>query len=146
MRWILSNDQVNMLETLDFVSHVVYTTALFVCRLSGLAFYSRIGERHSTLSRIIYVATAFLCLAFMTQVVLLIVHCLPITGTWPYYWQPELYDYKCLGWGAVYVSNSGLSLVCDLVIFFIPAAIIVMVRRTTVGKFKLSLVLFPGIL
>ena len=143
---MLDNDTTNTTEVLDFAAHILYTSALFICRLSGLAFYHRIGDRHAKLSMIINAAAVFLCLALIPQIVLLIIHCRPVTGYWPYAWQAEVNNYTCLTWGTVYVTNSGLSLVCDLIIFIIPAAIISMVKRSTAGKIKLSLVLFPGVL
>lgn len=146
IEFVLDNETTLLTEVLDFAAHLLYTAALFVCRLSGLAFYKRIGNRHAKLSKIINGAAVFLCLAFVPQMVLIIIHCRPLTGYWPYGWQAEVNNYTCLSWGTVYVTNSGLSLVCDLVIFVIPAAIISMVKRSTAGKIKLSLVLFPGVL
>lgn len=146
IEFVLDNKTTLATEVLDFTAHILYTSALFVCRLSALAFYYRIGNRHIKLSKIINVAAVFLCLAFIPQVVLLIIHCRPVTGYWPYAWQKQSDDYSCLTWGTVYVTNSGLSLFCDLVIFIIPAAIISVVKRSTAGKIKLSLVLFPGVL
>ena len=145
-QFVMDGDQQNTVEYLDFASHLLYTTALFICRLSGLAFYHRIGENHSRLSWIINASAVFLTLAYLPQMILLLVHCLPVTGLWPWPWQDSYKDYTCMTWGAVYVTNSALSLVCDFVIFVIPAAIISSVRRTNIKKMRLSLVLFPGVL
>ena len=145
IQYVLDNPTTNTTQVLDFTAHVMYTVALFVCRLSGLAFYRRIGDRHRPINRIIDVAVVFLCLALIPQIVLLIVHCKPVTGLWPYAWQAESANYKCLSWGQVYVTNSGISLVCDMVIFAIPTAIIMTIKRSLSGKIRLSLLLFPGV-
>lgn len=61
IQYILTNDQTNLTEVLDFVAHLLYTTALFVCRLSGLAFYRRIvGKGNRKLTITTWVATGFL--------------------------------------------------------------------------------------
>lgn len=145
-QFVMDEHQQNIVEIMDFAAHLLYTTALFICRLSGLAFYYRLGEKHSKLLLIINIAAVFLTLAYIPQMVLLLVHCLPVTGLWPWPWQDNYDKYTCLPWGTVYVTNSVLSLVCDFVIFGIPATIISMVRRTNIKKWKLSLVLFPGVL
>lgn len=78
----------------------------------------------------------------------LIFHCLPVTGYWPYGWQvAESAKYTCLAWGTVYVTNSGLSLVCDVVLFSIPATLIARLQKASkMKKLRLSLLLLPGTL
>ena len=146
IQYVLDNPTTNKTQVLDFAAHVLYTTALFICRLSGLAFYRRIGERHRRIIRTIDCAVVILILALIPQIVLLIVHCKPVTGLWPYAWQAESANFTCLAWGQVYVTNSGLSLFCDMIIFAIPAALIVSIKRSVPGKVKLSLLLLPGVL
>jgi hypothetical protein len=133
-------------EVLDFVAHILYTTALFICRLSGLAFYYRLSARSSKLHLAIIVAVPLLLAAYLPQFFLLLFHCRPVTGLWPYGWQHETTDYKCLSWGLVYSVNSGVSLACDVLMFIIPAILIKQLHISREKKIKLSLVMFPGVL
>jgi hypothetical protein len=133
-------------EVLDFVAHIIYTTALFLCRLSGLAFYYRLSARYGKLHTSVLVAAPFLFAAYLPQIFLLIFHCRPVTGLWPYEWQSEPIEYKCLSWGLVYSVNSGLSLACDVMMFVIPAILIHQLHVSKKNKIKLSLVMFPGVL
>ncbi|RAH48717.1 uncharacterized protein BO95DRAFT_450962 [Aspergillus brunneoviolaceus CBS 621.78] len=146
IEYVLSLSQVKETEVLDFVMHILYTTALFICRLSGLAFYHRLAARHDKLSLAIKLASIFLVLAFLTQFFLLLFHCLPITGLWPYEWQAGASKFKCLSWGDVYSVNSGLSLVCDLIMLVLPSMLIYMLHVSRQRKFQLSLIMFPGVL
>ncbi|KAJ5558218.1 hypothetical protein N7535_008433 [Penicillium sp. DV-2018c] len=132
-------------EVLDFVAHVLYTTALFLCRLSGLAFYYRISVPSTKLRMSILIAAPILFAAYLPQLFLLIFHCKPVTGLWPYAWQHEPKTYKCISWGLVYSVNSGVSLACDVMMFAIPAVLIKGLQISTKKKIKLSLVLFPGV-
>ncbi|KZZ87363.1 hypothetical protein AAP_05744 [Ascosphaera apis ARSEF 7405] len=133
-------------EVLDFVAHILYTTALFICRLSGVAFYQRVAVKPSALHKIILCSYPFLIAAFAVQFFLLLFHCIPVTGMWPYEWQHEPKDYKCLAWGVVYLTNSGLSLVCDMLVFVIPGVLIHQLHTTVERKLQLTLVMFPGVL
>lgn len=47
--------------------------------------------------------------------------------------------------GTVYVTNSGLSLVCDLVLFSIPVAMIHLLKLSRGRKIMLAFVLMPGV-
>ncbi|KAK5116780.1 hypothetical protein LTR62_007454 [Meristemomyces frigidus] len=146
IEYILDNDTINLTETLDFAAHLIYTTALLVCRLSGLAFYSRITRRHGTLTWSIRAAAVFMVAGYLPQLFLIVFHCLPVTSLWPYAFQPEVNNYTCISWGEVYVTNSTISLVCDLILFTIPATIIHILRVSLKDKLKLVCVVMPGLL
>lgn len=143
---ILPNETQNLTEVLDWVGHIIYACQLYVCRLSGLAFYHRLSERHNSLLMSIYIGAGFITAAFIPQIFLLVFHCQPVTGLWPYEWQPEFPQYTCMLWGVVHATNSALSVSCDLVLFGIPIAIIYLVRATVKQKLILSAVLLPGVL
>ncbi|RAL13924.1 uncharacterized protein BO97DRAFT_332864, partial [Aspergillus homomorphus CBS 101889] len=146
IQYVLSLSRVKDTEVLDFVMHILYTTALFICRLSGLAFYHRLAARHDKLSKAIKLSALFLVLAFLAQFFLLLFHCVPVTGLWPYEWQPGGDKFKCLSWGDVYSVNSGLSLVCDLMMLILPSMLIYMLHVSRQRKFQLALIMFPGVL
>jgi hypothetical protein len=147
IKYVLPMATVRETEVLDFAAHILYTTALFLCRLSGLAFYYRVTMRSSTkLQTGIIVAAPVLFAAYLPQLFLLIFHCVPVTGLWPYGWQHEDTDYDCLSWGLVYSVNSGVSLACDVLMFTIPAVLIKQLHCPMKKKIKLSLVMFPGVL
>jgi hypothetical protein len=143
---VLSLPTVRKTEVLDFVAHILYTTALFLCRLSGLAFYFRISARSSKLRLGIMIVTGIITAAYLPQIFLLIFHCKPVTGLWPYEWQSEPITYKCLSWGLVYSVNSGVSLACDVMMFVIPGILIKELHVSFERKIKLSVVMFPGVL
>lgn len=146
IRYVLTESQSEKTETLDFAAHLIYTTALFVCRLSGVAFYHRLCELHDSLSVAIKCTTMFLVAAYLPQMALIVFHCNPVTGLWPYSWQEESMHYTCLGWGLVYLVNSALSLVCDIFMFTIPVALINVLKLPLNSKLRLYLVLLPGLL
>lgn len=146
IQYVLSLPTVRDTEVYDFVAHILYTTALFLCRLSGLAFYYRLSVRSTKLHLSILIAGPLLFAAFLPQIFLLIFHCKPVTGLWPYEWQPEPKTYTCLSWGLVYSVNSGISLACDVLMFALPAMLIKQLHVSTKKKIKLSIVMFPGVL
>ncbi|KIV79507.1 hypothetical protein PV11_07065 [Exophiala sideris] len=146
IQYVMPLSTVKASETLDFVAHIIYTTALFTCRFSGLLFYHRLCAQSRRFVITIRCAAALLFAAYVPQLILLIVHCLPVTSLWPYSWQPGVDDYTCLAWGVVYVTNSGISLICDMLLFGIPVAIIRFVKLSRKRKIGLALIFFPGLL
>jgi hypothetical protein len=146
IEYILPNNVVNQTEVVDFAAHILYTTALLICRLSGLAFYSRICDRHGELTWAVRGAAVFMITSYIPQLLLIIFHCRPVTGLWPYSFQSEAQALKCLPWGVVYVTNSTISMCCDIILIAIPAAIIHALNVGLKDKMKLICVLMPGLL
>ncbi|GAB7351578.1 hypothetical protein MBLNU459_g2201t1 [Dothideomycetes sp. NU459] len=146
IQYVLTEPETDQTEIHDYAAHLIYTTALFICRVSGLFFFSRLCQRHQVLITSIRIAGVFLVCCFIPQFVLIMVHCHPVTGLWPYAWQSASANYTCLNWGVVYVTNSSLSLVCDFVIFSIPIAMISLLQLSRERKIMLAIVLLPGTL
>lgn len=145
IQYVLDMDTVKLTEVLDFAAHIIYTTALLFCRISGLALYYRLCKLHQGLLIAIRVVFGILIAAFLPQLFLLIFHCLPVTGLWPYAWQPGVDDFTCLQWGLVYLTNSGISLVCDVLLFGIPIVMLRVLEMPRRRKIQLGCILLPGI-
>jgi hypothetical protein len=146
IEYVMTQSQTEKSEALDFVAHLVYTTALFSSRLSGLVFYRRLCELHNRLSLAIKCALVLLIVAYLPQICLIIFHCTPVTRLWPYSWQSGYMDYVCLDWELVYAVNSGLSLLCDFFMFAIPIGLIRVISLPLRRKLHLYLILLPGVL
>jgi len=83
---------------------------------------------------------------WLPQIALIIFHCDPVTALWPYAFEANAEEFECLQWGIVYVTNSAISLLCDLALFTIPAVIIKELKIDTQDKLKLASIMMPGLL
>lgn len=146
IQYVLDNAIVSRTEALDFWAHLVYTTCLLVCRLSGLAFFSRIADRQKKLTWAIRIVAGVMIALWIPQMALIIFHCIPVTAYWPYAFEVNAEKYQCLQWGIVYVTNSAISLLCDLALFTIPAVIIAQLKISKLDKLKLAGIMMPGLL
>jgi hypothetical protein len=146
IQYVLDNAIVSRTEVLDFWAHLVYTTCLLVCRLSGLAFFSRIADRQRKLTWAIRITAGVMIALWLPQMALIIFHCIPVTAYWPYAFEVNAEKYECLQWGIVYVTNSAISLLCDLALFTIPVIIIKELKISKVDKLKLAGIMMPGLL
>ncbi|KAK2000334.1 hypothetical protein LX36DRAFT_709469 [Colletotrichum falcatum] len=146
IQFVMTQSILDQTEILDFTAHLIYTSALLFCRFSGLAFYHRVCAVHSRFLLAIKGAALFLLASYLTQMLLIIFHCLPVTALWPYAWQTQFIDYKCLPWGFVYGINSAVSLLSDFVLFGIPIAMLRMLDMTRKRKIQLACILLPGVL
>ncbi|KAF4812779.1 Satratoxin biosynthesis SC1 cluster protein 4 [Colletotrichum siamense] len=146
IQYVMTQDTLEETEILDFTAHLIYSTALLFCRYSGLAFYYRVCGIHNGFLRSIKGLAGFLFVGWLTQMLLIVFHCLPVTAIWPYEWQTQFNQFKCLPWGFVYGINSAVSLLCDFVLFGIPIAMLRMLEMTRKRKIQLACILLPGIL
>jgi hypothetical protein len=117
-----------------------------ICRLSGLAFFARIADRQRKLTWAIRITAATMTALWLPQMALIIFHCSPVTALWPYAFEANAEKFECLQWGIVYVTNSAISLLCDLALFTIPAVIIKELKIDARDKLKLAGIMMPGLL
>ncbi|KAK3934229.1 integral membrane pth11 [Diplogelasinospora grovesii] len=146
IQYVMPLETVELSEVVDFAAHIIYTTTLLVCRLSGLAFYQRICSLHAEFLLAVRILAGVLVAGFLPQIFLLIFHCRPVTALWPYDWQPHADEFTCLQWGVVYSVNSGVSLFCDLLLFGIPIAMIYILDLPPKRRVQLACILLPGML
>jgi hypothetical protein len=146
IQYVLDDAIVRRTEVLDFWAHLVYTASLLICRLSGLAFFARIADRQRKLTWAIRITAATMTALWLPQMALIIFHCDPVTALWPYAFEANAEKFECLQWGVVYVTNSAISLFCDLALFTIPAVIIKELKIDTRDKLKLASIMMPGLL
>ncbi|KAF4984791.1 hypothetical protein FZEAL_82 [Fusarium zealandicum] len=145
IQYVLDMPTIEETEILDFAAHIIYTTTLLFCRVSGLAFYHRLCSIHKELRLAIKVVFGILVASYLPQLLLLIFHCLPVTALWPYDFQPGFDSYTCLQWGMVYSVNSVVSLVCDFLLFGIPIVMLRVLEMPRKRKVQLGCILLPGI-
>lgn len=144
--YVMTLETVEETEVVDFAAHLIYTSSLLICRMSGLAFYYRLCHLHDKFLLAIKIVAALLVAGYIPQMLLIIFHCIPVTGLWPYDWQPGFENYTCLQWGLVYSTNSAVSLVCDFFLFGIPIAMLKMLALSRKRRVQLACILLPGTL
>lgn len=146
IQYVLDAPTVESTEILDFIAHIIYTTTLLLCRVSGLALYYRLCRIHDGLLLSIRVIFGLLIAGYLPQLFLIIFHCAPVTATWPYEFESGFSDYTCLQWGLVYSVNSSVSLLCDILLFGVPIAMLRVLEMPRKRKIQLACILLPGIL
>ncbi|OAQ62444.1 hypothetical protein VFPPC_06931 [Pochonia chlamydosporia 170] len=146
--YILDRSGRTRLQIIDSVAHLIYSTALVLCRISGLAFYYRICSLHKEFLIAIKVIFATLILAYVAQMCLIIFHCQPVTLLWAPLddYDVEFESHVCLWWFEIYSIISSISLVCDLLLFGIPAAMLKALELPGKQKLQLACTLLPGVL
>ncbi|PHH89219.1 hypothetical protein CDD83_6472 [Cordyceps sp. RAO-2017] len=136
------------LQTYDTVSHIAYITALTLCRLSGILFYYRICRlRHEFLIGLRF-CFGIVVVAYLMQVSLIAFHSMPVSALWT----PELAFVDeddivyFIQWGQVHIVISITSLLCDLLLFGIPVAMLrILKTMPKKQKVQLACILLPGI-
>ncbi|KJZ68755.1 hypothetical protein HIM_11853 [Hirsutella minnesotensis 3608] len=144
--FVLGETAQERMEMVDSVAHLVYNTTLWLCRLSGLAFYYRICELHKEFIVAIRVILGVITAGYLAQMGFIIFHCKPVTLLWVSYDQfGNPLDGSCLAWWVVYGAGSGISLFSDLLLFGLPLAMLKVLDMPRKRKFQLACILLPGL-
>lgn len=140
--FVLDDTHYVRFQIFDTVVQLGYLTALALCRLSGLAFYYRICSLHMEFLIAIGIIFGLITAGYIAQMGLIIFHCIPVSLIW----NPITPDsgLQCLFWVEVFTSNSIISLICDCLLFGIPAVMLWVLKMPQKQKVQLASILLPG--
>ncbi|KAL4796253.1 hypothetical protein BDV19DRAFT_361281 [Aspergillus venezuelensis] len=119
-------------------TQMVYMFNLWLCRVSGLAFYARLNPMPQF---ILYLrlSLAFVTLVWVIQALIIGLQCVPLAALWG-----EVEGW-CMGSGATFVSTGALTIVCDSLVLLLPVKIVLSLQATVARKVALLGVLCFGV-
>ncbi|KAG8409442.1 hypothetical protein J3459_017515 [Metarhizium acridum] len=144
--FVMTEDEYRKVQLMDSIAHLAYSTALVLCRVSGIAFYYRICYLDKKFLLAIKIIFVIIMLGYVAQLCLIIFHCQPVNLMWAPTSEEEAEKYRCMSWYEIYTIISSISLVCDFLLFGIPAAMLKGLELPRKQKLQLACTLFPGIL
>ncbi|KAJ5358369.1 uncharacterized protein N7496_010782 [Penicillium cataractarum] len=119
-------------------TQLVYMFNLWLCRVSGLAFYARINPMPQF---ILYlrVSFAFISAVYIAQTLIIALQCIPLAALW------GAVEGKCMGSKIVFVSTGALTIACDSLILILPLKIVLSLQTKLARKLALLGILCFGI-
>ncbi|KID80974.1 proteinrelated to integral membrane protein pth11 [Metarhizium guizhouense ARSEF 977] len=144
--FVMTTEDDYNVQLIDSITHLVYSTTLVLCRVSGLAFYYRICRMNPKFLLAIKIIFVVIILGYVAQLCLIIFHCQPVTLLWAPFSEEDEAKYHCMYWYETYSIISSISLFCDLLLFGIPAIMLKGLELPRKQKLQLAYTLFPGIL
>ncbi|KID82476.1 proteinrelated to integral membrane protein pth11 [Metarhizium guizhouense ARSEF 977] len=124
----MDDETYSQIQALDTIAHLIYSTALVLCRISGIAFYWRLCYMDKKFLLAIKGIAAIILAGYVAQICLLIFHCLPVSMVWVFY------------------TKEDISLASDFLLFGIPAVMLKGLQLARKQKLQLACILLPGIL
>lgn len=120
-------------------AQLVYMITLWLCRISGLAFYARIAKDVIQLQVILAISWVVVSLTLVTQLLLISLQCIPLDKLW----NPMLKG-TCLGNSDVFLPTAATTIICDTIVLLIPIAIIIRLNASVKRKLLLGVVMCFG--
>ncbi|KAJ5633695.1 hypothetical protein N7528_001537 [Penicillium herquei] len=120
-------------------AQMIYFTTLWVCRVSGLAFYSRLNPMPQ-FQLWMRLSFGFVTAVWITQSLIIGLQCIPLQALWD-----SSIKGKCMTSTDVFISTSVLTIVCDSLILLLPLNIVNKLQVNTARKISLLFVFCFGI-
>ncbi|KAL4882267.1 hypothetical protein BJY04DRAFT_51037 [Aspergillus karnatakaensis] len=119
-------------------AQITYFFVLWICRLSGIAFYARLNPmpRFTLYLRISY---GFVTAVYIAQTLIIALQCVPLSALW------GEAEGNCMGQYAVFISTSVMTIICDSLILLLPINIIFTIKAKLIRKLALGVVLCFGV-
>ncbi|KAJ0419776.1 hypothetical protein BJY00DRAFT_285513 [Aspergillus carlsbadensis] len=120
-------------------TQMVYMFNLWLCRVSGLAFYARLNPMPPF---ILYLrlSFAFVTAVWVAQTLIIALQCIPLAALWD-----QSIKGTCMGSRIVFVSTGALTIVCDSLILLLPVKIVLGLQAKMVRKLALLAILCFGV-
>ncbi|KAJ5646517.1 hypothetical protein N7490_002889 [Penicillium lividum] len=120
-------------------AQMIYFASLWICRVSGLAFYARLNPmpRFTLYMRL---ALAFVTAVWLAQSLIIGLQCIPIQALWD-----TSIKGKCLTSTQVFISTSVMTIICDSLILILPVKIVLKLQVNLAKKITLLFVFCFGI-
>ncbi|KKY18427.1 hypothetical protein UCRPC4_g04896 [Phaeomoniella chlamydospora] len=119
-------------------AQLVYMLALYVCRISGLAFYARLNPL-PRYRLYLWISFGFVTAVYITQTLIIALQCIPLEALW------GAAEGKCMGSKAVFISTAVMTIVCDSLVLVLPLNIVFTVKASLTRKISLAVVLCFGV-
>jgi hypothetical protein len=121
-------------------TQMVYMFNLWLCRVSGLAFYARLNPMPPF---ILYLrlSFAFVTAVWVAQTLIIALQCIPLAALWD-----QSIQGRCMGSRIVFVSTGALTIVCDSLILLLPVKIVLGLQAKMARKLALLAILCFGVL
>ncbi|OJI85973.1 hypothetical protein ABZX51_002172 [Aspergillus tubingensis] len=136
--WALDTAETPLLYKWLVSAQLVYMIALWVCRLSGLAFYRRLNPMPQ-FQLYLRISFAFVTAVMLAQVLIIALQCIPLAALW------GGATGKCLGSKTVFISTAAMTIICDSLILLLPVKIVLSIKANATRKVALSVVLCFGV-
>ncbi|KAL2801848.1 hypothetical protein BJX63DRAFT_416435 [Aspergillus granulosus] len=119
-------------------TQMVYMFNLWLCRVSGLAFYARLNPM-PPFTLYLRLSFGFVTSVWVAQTLIIALQCIPLAALWG-----EV-EGKCMGSRAVFVSTGALTIVCDSLILLLPIQIVLGLQAKLARKLALLAILCFGV-
>ncbi|PYH94299.1 hypothetical protein BO71DRAFT_430136 [Aspergillus ellipticus CBS 707.79] len=136
--WAIDPAQAPMLYKWLVAAQLVYMIALWMCRISGLAFYWRLNPMPQ-FQVYLRVSFAFVTAVLVAQVLIIALQCIPLAALW------GGADGTCMGSKTVFISTAAMTIICDSIILLLPLKIVFSIHANPARKVALSVVLCFGV-
>lgn len=118
----------------------LYFMTLWICRVSGLAFYARLNPLPQ-FKRWLVVSFTFLTAIWLAQLLLVVLQCIPLQSLWN-----QNIQGKCMSTSAFCIATAVLTIVCDSLILLLPIEIVRHLQISLMKKISLLTCFCIGIL
>ncbi|KAJ5784440.1 uncharacterized protein N7503_009652 [Penicillium pulvis] len=120
-------------------AQMLYFFALWICRVSGLAFFARLNPmpRFKLYMRMAFV---FVTAVWVAQTLIIALQCIPLQALWD-----SSITGKCLTSTQVFLSTSIMTIICDSLILVLPVNIVLKLQVNFARKATLLFVFCFGV-
>ncbi|KAK1998023.1 hypothetical protein LX36DRAFT_719632 [Colletotrichum falcatum] len=138
--WEITKSNYVMIQKWTYVSNLLYSPAAFCTKMALILLTVRVFSVGTGVARALYGTMVFFLLCCITAEFLKTFVCNPVQA----YWDPTISNFRCINQTILFICDTSISIISDLIILGVPTVLVWKLRMSTAKKLKIILHLGTG--
>ncbi|KAK2005257.1 hypothetical protein LZ32DRAFT_546446 [Colletotrichum eremochloae] len=138
--WEITKSNYMMIQKWTYISNLLYSPAAFFTKMALILLTVRVFSISTGVSRALYSSMVFFLLCYITMEFFKAFVCNPVQA----YWDPTIPNLRCINQTILFMCDTSVSILSDLVILGAPTVLAWRLRVSTAKRLKIILLLGTG--
>ncbi|KAK2055581.1 hypothetical protein LY76DRAFT_628233 [Colletotrichum caudatum] len=138
--WEITKSNYVMIQKWTYISNLLYSPAAFFTKMALILLTVRVFSVSTGVVRALYSTMVFFLLYYITMEFLKAFVCNPVQA----YWDPTIPNLRCINQTILFICDTSIAMLSDLVILGVPTVLAWRLRVSTAKKLKIILLLGTG--
>ncbi|KAK2030574.1 hypothetical protein LX32DRAFT_716576 [Colletotrichum zoysiae] len=138
--WEITKSNYIMIQKWTYISNLLYSPAAFFTKMALILLIVRVFSVSTVVARALCSSMVFFLLCYITMELFKGFVCTPVQA----YWDPTIPNFRCINQSTLFMCDTSVSILSDLVILVVPTVLAWRLRVSTAKRLKIILLLGTG--
>ncbi|KAK2036814.1 hypothetical protein LZ31DRAFT_425840, partial [Colletotrichum somersetense] len=138
--WEITKSNYMMIQKWTYISNLLYSPAAFFTKMALILLIVRVFSVSTGVARALCSGMVFFLVCYITMELFKAFVCNPVQA----YWDPTIPNFRCMNQSTLFMCDTFVSILSDLIILGVPTVLAWRLRVSTAKRLKIILLLGTG--